>query len=313
MTAAAWAAPVPFQSLAMTETIDCAIIGGGPAGLVAALYLLRFRRSVLIADKGSSRAALIPRSHNYPGFPDGVSGEDLLARLREQVSRYGAPTIGREVLALERGVSWRVVMPDRFVLARRVVLATGVVDRTPPILNAEDAIREGVLRYCPVCDGFEAREGRIAVIGDTDHAAREALFLRTYSASVDLLTERESLSEAMRARLASHGVDPVAIRPGSLRFIGDHICGDDKYGVALQPYEIGYGALGVDPQTQLLRRLGVVLDGGCIAVDAKQQTSLPGLYAAGDVVRGLDQISVAMGEAAIAATAIHNSLREEED
>ena len=83
--------------------------------------------------------------------------------------------------------------------------------------------------------------------------------------------------------------------------------------MALQPYEIGYGALGVDPQTQLLSRLGVVLDGGCIAVDAKQQTSLPGLYAAGDVVRGLDQISVAMGEAAIAATAIHNSLREEED
>ncbi|MFD3264367.1 NAD(P)/FAD-dependent oxidoreductase [Phenylobacterium ferrooxidans] len=75
----------------MGETVDCAIIGGGPAGLVAALYLVRFRRTVLIADKGSGRAALIPRSHNYPGFPDGVTGEDLLARLHAQVRRYGNP------------------------------------------------------------------------------------------------------------------------------------------------------------------------------------------------------------------------------
>ena len=297
----------------MTESIDCAIIGGGPAGLVAALYLLRFRRSVLIADGGNSRAALIPRSHNYPGFPDGVRGEDLLARLRDQVSRYGAPAIGGEVLALEHGsANWRVVMHDRVVSARRVVLATGVVDRTPAVLNAGEASRKSALRYCPVCDGFEARQGRIAVIGDTDHAARESLFLKTYSDSVALLTERAGRSEGMRGRLASHGVEHVPIQAGSLRYVGNVFFANNANGTELKPYEIAYGALGVNPQSQLLKGLGVDLDSGCVKVDAKQETSLPGVYAAGDVVRGLDQISVAVGEAAVAATAIHNSLREED-
>ena len=296
----------------MTEPIDCAVIGGGPAGLVTALYLLRFRRSVLIADRGDSRAAYIPRSHNFPGFPDGIGGKDLLALLHQQVERYGRPAWGGEVLRVEKHDRiWRVVMQDSVCRARRIVFATGVTDRWPPMQNAKAAIDRGVLRFCPICDGFEAKDKRVAVIGDDDHAAREAMFLRTYSVSVSLLSDGRSLSPETRLTLTREGVALAAIQPESLRFERDAIWAADPAGAALAPFDVAYSALGNEPQTQLLATLGVTLDaGGCIGVDAHQQTSISGLYAAGDAVRGLDQLSVAAGEAAIAATAVHNSLRE---
>ena len=298
----------------MPETVDCAVIGAGPAGLVAALYLLRFRRSVLLADKGDGRAALIPRSQNYPGFPRGVRGKTLLSRLRRQLSRYGSPASGGEALSLDRqGEGWRLTLPDRAVFARRILLATGVVDRWPKLLNAQKAIDDAALRFCPICDGFEARQDRIAVIGGDDHAAREALFLRTYSPSISLLASNFELSPEMTTRLAAKGVDRIAIQEGSLHYSQRAFHGAQADGRRLEPFSIAYGALGVDPQTQLLAQLGAALEpGGCVSVDGKQQTSLPGVYAAGDMVRGLHQISVAMGEAAVAATAIHNSLRDED-
>ena len=299
----------------MSESVDCAVIGGGPAGLVGALYLLRFRRSVLLADKGQSRASLIPKSHNYPGFPKGVSGKALLGRLRRQLERYGQPATGGEVLSLDRDADrWRVGLADRDVFARRILIATGVVDRWPDLANARAAMDDAALRFCPICDGFEAREDRIAVFGGDDHAAREALFLRTYSKSVSLLAPSLSVGTAARARLAAKGVELIAIQQGSMRYADRAIHGLYADGRPLDPFAIAYGALGVDPQSGLLKRLAISLEmGGCVGVDAKQQTSQPGIYAAGDVVLGLDQISVAVGEAAIAATAIHNSLRDEDE
>ena len=297
----------------MSESVDCAVIGAGPAGLVGALYLRRFRRSVLLAGKGDSRTALIPRSHNYPGFPDGVHGKTLLSRLRRQLGRYGSPERGGEALSLDRqGDQWRVNLADRPVFARRILFAAGVVDRWPQLLNAQRAIDDTALRFCPICDGFEAIKARIAVLGGDDHAAREALFLRTYSRSVSLLASNFQLNPDMSARLAEMGVECIAIQDGSLRYSDRAIHGAQADGCPLKPFTIAYSALGVDPQTRLLAELGASLEaGGCVIVDGKQQTSIPGIYAAGDVVRGLDQISVAMGEAAIAATDIHNSLRDE--
>ncbi|NQE64325.1 NAD(P)/FAD-dependent oxidoreductase [Caulobacter sp. RHG1] len=296
----------------MSEPIDCVIIGAGPAGLVAALYLLRFRRSVLIAERGDSRATMIPRSHNYPGFPEGIGGLDLLRRLQRQMLPYGKPEWGGEVLGLEAdGHDWRVIFKGRLVHARTVLLATGVRDRWPQLLDAQAALQQGVLRFCPICDGFEAINKRVAVIGDGDHAAREALFLRRYSPSVTLLSDGGDLSAAMAVDLRQAGVAVEATRQGSLRFAGGAVWASDPQGRDLDPFDAVYGALGVDPQTRLLASLDLALDaGGCAIVDGHQRLSRPGLYAAGDVVRGLNQISVAVGEAAIAATAIHNALRE---
>ncbi|WP_068878764.1 NAD(P)/FAD-dependent oxidoreductase, partial [Phenylobacterium sp. CCH9-H3] len=285
----------------------------GPAGLTAAIYLTRFRRSVLLADAGASRAALIPRSHNAPGFPDGVKGADLLERLRRQLA-HNPPDLAGRVQSIEsREGLWRVAVDDRQLRARKVLLASGVVDRRPPIPDVEAAITRGIVRFCPICDGFEALLDRIAVIGDDDHAAREALFLRTYSPCVTLLSLGGSalVSSPLDARLAEAGVRHQRVEPASLRFIGDQLAATTQAGEALDPFDVVYGALGVEPQSELADQAGAVLDdNGCILVDAHQETFLPGLYAAGDVVRGLDQISVAIGEGAIAATAIHNSLPE---
>lgn len=296
----------------MEEVYDCVIIGAGPAGLTAALYLARFRRSVLVADAGASRAGLIPRSHNFPGFPDGVKGSELLQKLREQLSRCGPVAWGDRVDKIEAngGDLWQV-SAGRAVRARRLLFATGVVDRRPPVPDAERAIAAGLLRFCPICDGFEAILDRIAVIGMDDHAAREALFLRAYSPSVNLLTlgVQHSISRGMRDELGREGVAMVAIAKDSLEVRSRQMFARLMDGSELAPFEVVYGALGVEPQTRLAEQLGVVLDeAGCILVDGHQRTMIPTVYAAGDVVRGLDQISVAVGEAAIAASAIHNSL-----
>lgn len=295
------------------DIFDCLILGAGPAGLAAALYLRRFRRTVLVADAGHSRAALIPRSHNVPGFAGGIRGVDLLAQLREQLAPFGPVDWAGEVARLERvdETLWRATFADRAVLGRTVLFATGVVDRRPPIPEPERAIHDGLLRFCPICDGFEAMLDRIAVIGMDDHAASEALFLRGYSPSVTLLTlgSNHSVSHASRAALEAAGVSLIAAQPDSLKVDAGRLYAWRMDGSGLEPFDVIYGALGVEPQSDLAEAIGVVVDGsGCILVDAHQRTFLPNVYAAGDVARGLDQISVAVGEAAIAATAIHNSL-----
>jgi len=297
----------------MEDVFDCLVIGAGPAGLAAALYLRRFRRTVLVADTGQSRAALIPRSHNVPGFAVGVRGADLLAQLREQLAPFGPVDWAGPVARLDRvdETLWRATFADRAVLGRTVLFATGVVDRRPPISEPEQAIHDGLLRFCPICDGFEAMLDRIAVIGMDDHAASEALFLRAYSPSVSLLTlgPNHMVSRPSREELEAAGVPLIAVQPDSLKVEDNRLHAVRMDGSELAAFEVVYGALGVEPQSGLAETIGVVTDGsGCILVDEHQRTFLPGVYAAGDVVRGLDQISVAVGEAAIAATAIHNSL-----
>ena len=296
----------------MTAIFDCAVIGAGPAGLTASLYLTRFRRSVIVADEGRSRASWIPRSHNFPGFPQGVNGKELLVRLKRQAEEFGCPEWAGGVQTLQRSEDglWAVTLSDRQVRARTILLATGVVDRRPPLRDCDDAIKSALLRFCPICDGFEAMSERIAVIGNDDHAARETLFLRSYSANMALLSlGAHHISRDFCERLTASRVPIIAVRPDSLAIAGGKLVAIPLGGEGLEPFEVIYAALGVEPQNQLAQSIGAGADdSGCLAVDSHQQTRVPGVYAAGDVVRGLHQISVAIGEAAIAATAIHNSL-----
>jgi thioredoxin reductase (NADPH) len=181
---------------------DCVVVGAGPAGLTAAIYLGRFRRDVAVIDAGASRAARIPLSRNHPGFPEGVRGRTLLARMRRQAERYGASISAGRVEGLRRTEQgFRLTSEAGEMAVRAVLLATGVADVEPTIPGVDEAVAQGLIRICPICDG----------------------------------------------RL----------------LVGEH-----------------------------------------------QETSVPWLYAAGDVVRGLNQISTAEGEGAIAATQIHNRLRE---
>ena len=302
----------------MSDIYDCAIVGAGPAGLTAAIYLARFRRRVVVYDRGGSRAALIPTSHNHAGFPEGISGKDLLQRMGEQAAKYGAEMRAGDVTHIApNGADWRLTTPDGHVAARTVLFATGLDNRRPEMDEAvhRDALEAGKLRYCPVCDGWEAGGpgfgARIGVIGAESHGVSEALFLRTFTPHVTLFTLEEcELHEKDRKDLAGHGVtwDPRPVASYDFSGARVRLCFADGDAAEVDTL---YPALGSEPNIALMHALGLRTDGeDCVLIDRHQRLGVRGLYAAGDIVAGLDQISVAMGHAAVAAVTIHNDLRE---
>lgn len=169
--------------MSSSTTYDCAIVGAGPAGLTAAIYLSRYRCAIAIFDSGESRASLIPRSHNYPGFPDGIPGRDLLQRLRVQAQQYGVRVQEHKVTRLRANDdgSFEVATDGGIVTARKVLLATGIADAQPALPNLHAAIYQGHVRLCPVCDGYEVLDKEVAVLGPTDKAIEKAVFLRPYT------------------------------------------------------------------------------------------------------------------------------------
>jgi thioredoxin reductase (NADPH) len=265
-----------------------------------------------VLDAGASRAAWIPLSRNHPGFPNGVRGKTLLGRMRRQAAKYGARFETARVEDLQPdGDGFRLVTETAAIAARRVVLATGVVDIEPELPGVEAAVAKGLIRICPICDGYETIGQRIGVIGRDRHAAREAIFLTTYTPQVTLIHAgaAAALPDAERAALAAAGVALIEAPIESVALDQKRISaicfGPDR----AETFDCLYAALGVVPRNDLAVKAGARLDdSGRLLVSDHQETSLPGLYAAGDVVRGLNQISTAEGEGAIAATHIHNAL-----
>lgn len=298
--------------MAVGFEIDCLVVGAGPAGLTAAIYLARFRRNFRVIGGDASRAAWIPRTRNHPGFPDGVRGKTLLARMRRQAETYGSTIVKGRVDGLKpvRG-GFRIDTAEGPLHARSVILATGVTDNMPPLPEFADGVARGLVRICPICDGFEVIGQSVGVIGRDDHCAREALFLRTYSDDVTFIhVGPEPLPAKLKRDLAKGGVAIVESAMSAVRIEKRRISALDFDDGEVRRFDVIYSALGVTPQTDLAVQAGARLDaGGRLLVDEHQQTSVPGLYAAGDVVRGLNQISTAEGEGAIAATAVHNRLR----
>ena len=294
--------------------LDCLVIGGGPAGLTASIYLGRFRRRVTVIDKGWSRAEWITLSHNLPGFPNGIAGPALLEAMRGQARLYGACLRTGVVDALRRTDDGRfTVRVDGLDLsASTVLLATGVIENKPPVPHLADAVKRGLIRTCPICDGYEAIGKRVAVLGIGEHAAAEALFLRTYSNQITLLLPAygaDALSEETQRSLESAAITITHVTVGAVSLDDDGVVALEVEDGKIHRFDLVYSAFGTTSQSQLANGLQARADSsGRLLVNEHQQTSVTGLYAAGDVVRGLNQISVADGEAAIAATAIHNAL-----
>ena len=289
--------------------LDCLIVGGGPAGLTAAIYLARYRRVAVIVDEGASRAALIPASHNYPGFK-GIAGPDLLARLRDQARLYGAAMEHGRVTTLQRRprrgflAHWQ----GREVAARTVLLATGLVDESPDIAGLDTAVYDGAIRFCPICDGFEAMDRRIGVLGAAQDAGHKALFLRTYSRHVMLFESgRKPAGAKLRQRLTRAGIE-LGGRPVRAECLEDGVRVTVEGGARFD-LDVLYPALGCEVRSELATTLGAdCTKMGNLKVDVHQETTVEGLYAAGDIVSDLHQLAVATGHAAVAATAIHNRL-----
>ncbi len=296
----------------MTDA-DVVIVGGGPAGLTAAIYLARYHLRTVVIDAGQSRALMIPVSHNHAGHPAGIEGRVLVDRMRVQAVEYGARSIAAEVTDITGTAGDLRISAGETLRARAVLLATGVINRRPLMDDAmhDAAVTRGLLRYCPICDGFELTDKRIAVIGTGRHGLQEAIFVRSYSRDITLVAPdgRHDLSPAQRAILTNAGVAVIDGPSKDFRLEGDIISMATAAG--RRQFDTVYPALGSIIRSGLAKSLGADLaEEGCIRVDTHQRTSIAGLYAAGDVVPGLDQISSAMGAAAAAATAIRNDLAD---
>ena len=258
----------------------------------------------------------IPRSHNHAGYPQGVVGADLLENMADQARRYGADLRRGEVTGLRRDGRLFTAQTDAGpITARTVLLATGVVNNRPEGMDDQfhaEALGRGLLRYCPVCDGYEVTDKRVAVIGTADHGTAEAQFIRTYTADLTLVSPHgdhdlsaqcsQALDEAGIARVAGP-CSGYAIENGRIAF---------DTGAGRLAFDSIYPALGSLVRSGLAVSCGAeVSEQDCVLVDNHLETSVPGLFAAGDVVIGLDQISHAMGQAGVAATTIRNHLARE--
>lgn len=297
---------------------DTLIIGGGPAGLTAAVYLRRFTRHIALVDKGNSRLSWIPVSHNYPGFPDGVNGVQLLENLRAQLANYGGSVMPGEItsLRLEDGIFVGDYAPADGgepcqIRAHTVLLATGVADAGMPVERWDEAVRCGAVRLCPVCDGWDVIDKRIGVVTSEINPVGHALFMRTFSADVLLFERRpvSTLNDEERQQLAAAQVRLIESPLVGVTMSEDmkpilHTRDGEHY-----PCDVFYPMLGENARSDLASSLGAeTVECSKLLVDDHCRTQVPGLFAVGDVTRGLNQIAVATGQAALAATTIHNML-----
>ena len=290
------------------ELFDAIIIGAGPAGLSAATYLGRYRRRCLVLEDGNSRARWIPTSHNIPGFAAGIGGVDFLKSFTQQAKQYGAEFRSVHATSVVRGNNTFVITTANreTFKAPYLLMATGTQDHLPDLPGAPEAVMRSLLRFCPICDGYEAIDKRIAVIANGPVGEREAEFLQTYSPEVTLLRLDTAKELAHSESAIARGIEVIAIELSDL-LIGEKAVTLKTRNGKSRPFDVLYLALGCTAQNTLAVKLGAACDEhGALRVNPHQETTVPRLYAAGDVVRGLNQVVIAAADGAIAATDIHN-------
>lgn len=297
----------------MARIFDCIVIGGGIGGLAAGVYLSRFNLHVMIIDDNKSRASLIPVSYNFPAFPEGISGKDILERMTAQYNRYGNKLIKDKVISVNQLSEnrFKVRTENKAYLSKTIILATGVFDIEPSCPNLVNAIKNGVVRHCLICDGYEQKNKRIAILGDNLEAVNHALLLHTYSSdlTIIMINKKFVLSSSNLERLRCHKIRFIYSRISDMKVTGKKIqifLDQDS-----QNFDTVYSALGIKPQFEKGINLGIRYNKDkLIMVNSRQETNVKGVFAVGDIVPGLNQMTVACTHAAIAATRIFNILAD---
>ena len=295
------------------ERYDVVIIGGGPAGLTAGLYTSRAKLSTLLVERMimGGQVMTTTKVENYPGFPGGIDGPDLMVRFQEHCQEFGLKIEYGEVESLFAQGDDKVLMIDgKEVRSRVVIVATGAEPRKLGVPGEQEFTGRGV-SYCATCDGAFFRDATIAIVGGGDTAAEEALFLTRFARKVFLIHRRKELraTKILQDRvLASEKIEPLW-NTEVVRVEGDaggmkRVEVRDTGGGERRPLDIEglFVAIGVTPKAHFLADVLTLDPEGYIQTDAECRTSMAGVFAAGDVRKKiLKQIATAVGDGAVAA------------
>ncbi|WP_181685934.1 NAD(P)/FAD-dependent oxidoreductase [Halorhabdus salina] len=281
---------------------DVAIIGGGPAGLAAAVYTARADQETLIFDKGDGTTRDVDWMENVYGFPEGASGPELVEAGQEHATKFGAEIVQEEVVRVgEEGKGYVVETEVDEYEVEGVILATGASYESPAITDV-DEYEGGGVSYCVECDAFFYQDAPVAVVGAGNYAAKEAMMLLDYTDDIRILTNGNevAIDDALLEQLAEEGIEIV-------REPADRIVGDDVVeGVELKSGDVidvegVFVALGAAGGTDIADMLGIARDGDYLDVDDEQYTGVDRVYAAGDITGGQRQVNVSVGEGTTAA------------
>jgi len=295
-----------------SRKIDVLIIGAGPAGLTAAIYSawLGLRTVVLEAGIVGGRAWLAPKIENFPGFEFGVKGNDLVEKMRSQALRFHAQISDtEEVVGLDlKGDCKRVISRTQSYEGSALIIATGTQRRKLLVTGETDFVGRGV-SYCVTCDGPFFRNSTVAVVGNGEEAAIDALFMADLASRVLLVSEQQELNfEGTLLNRLRNKPNIEVIKGQVVRIVGEQVVKavsilefDSRREVQRDVKGV-FVSLGGVPMTAIVRNAGVATDRtGCLIVDRQQKTNIEGVFAAGDCTCGGMQVVTAAGEGAMAA------------
>lgn len=309
----------------MTAVQDVIMIGAGPSALAAAVYTTREDIGTVLYEKGviGGLAAITDKVDNYPGFPDGIEGLKLAGQLEKQAERFGAVIDFGDVSEIrDEGAEKVVVVDGQEKRARAVLIATGSDYNKIGVPGEAELYGRGV-HYCATCDGAFYRDRKLVVVGGGNSAIQEAIFLTRFTTQIDLLVRSTvKASEVLQQELQKHidegkitvhlgtTTDEIVVEDGKVKAVLG------TKGGAQQEFAADgvFIFVGLKPNTGFLKGSGVELDEqGLIKTDSKLETSVPGVFASGDVRSGATmQIASAVGEGATAALSIREYLEEQE-
>ena len=292
---------------------DLVIIGSGPAGLTAAIYAARARLNVLVLEKVAPGGQILVTDwiENFPGFPEGISGADLVMKMTEQVRRFGVEIETNEVLALDFSEDMKkLTLNDRTISTKTVIIATGASPRKLGIPGEEDFFGKGV-SACATCDAPFYRDKVVAAVGGGDTAVQESIYLTRFVKKVYLIHRRNELRATRILQERAFANDKIEIVWDSVpTSVNGSIFGVESISIKNvktdEASDLSVDGcfiwVGISPNTGFIKDALEVDKSGFIVANAKMETSVPGVYAAGDVRNTpLRQVATAVGDSAIAA------------
>jgi thioredoxin reductase (NADPH) len=312
--------------MADKEIHDVVMIGAGPAALSAAIYTTREDIDTVLYEKAiiGGLAAVTDWVDNYPGFPDGLAGLDLAEGLRKQAERFGADIrLGEVMQIVAEGEHKKLVTSDGDIYAKAVLIATGSDYKKLGIPGEQEYYARGV-HYCATCDGAFYRDKRLVVVGGGNSAVQEAIFLTRFATHIDLVVRGDKFraSEVLQHDLEKH-TDKITVHFNTTtdEIAGENnvvtkVIGTDKTTNKKVTFETDgvFVFIGLSPNTEFLKDSDIALDEiGMIKTNESLETSMTGVFAAGDVRSGATmQIASATGEGATAALLMRKYLEEHE-